>query len=167
MNISTICVIVIIVAALGIYIRDAIDLRRKLKGFRDGTVWLTPDQFMRYMKKDTFTPGKTKTALSYNCDGAYVIQDSTTNTYYYGVSTKLFIQLQRLFMGHIDCPALIALQQQHDLKVSIIKFDTNKFKTMTELDDYAREKYNALSDKAPMYATALTESETEDDDSEE
>ena len=98
--------IVIVVVGVGISIYETIKIRKRLGGLVDGQLWLSPEEFMNFQKRETFNPQKSRRVASYECAGVYILHNTTKDEYYIMQSNRVFASLVAFFSAQIPCDAL-------------------------------------------------------------
>lgn len=98
--------IVIVVVGVGISMYETIKIRKRLGGLVDGQLWLSPEEFMNFQKRETFNPQKSRRVASYECAGVYILHNTTKDEYYIMQSNRVFASLVAFFSAQIPCDAL-------------------------------------------------------------
>ena len=136
---SNTLIILFMAACAGIPIYRNYQAKKRARELIDGTVVMTPEQFMRLKDSYGFLS-------QLDCPGVYVLYNRDKNKYYVGQSQHVLTRVNQHFTGHGGNGDVYADYKYHDhFEIRIVKFEGSGYSSLNEMERLAINAYDAYT----------------------
>lgn len=125
--------------------RERKKLNEKIHNLASGVAEMTPQEFLEIRKNTKGTRNGKGLVTAYNCEGVYVLFNSTKNKYYVGQGKNVMDRVNNHFTGKGNGDVYADYKYGDDFTIKMIPLEGSGFDSLNSLERNAILTYDAYS----------------------